>query len=466
MMVDAVISEDSALLTEILARTGERDPGIVQLSVTNRLGQSLVEWRRPGVTAPQTLPTIRQPIEFEGHLVAQLALALDPVSLEKSVAVRVREVRVALTLSLLLVMLCVGSLIYRLAIRPLHQIDQRIRLLRHGPADAPLNFSGACELENVASAIDALAEQTRLQRASDSAHQQELEQLNASYYRFVPQQLLSLLNRASFTDVLLGDQRERVVTVLFCDIRSFTSMSERLGAQATFAFINEFLGRLGPVVRDHGGFIDKYMGDSIMALFTSPVAALNSGVAMQQVVGELNRERVSHGGEAIRIGIGVNTGSVMLGVIGENERLEGTVIGDVVNLASRLEALTKTYGVPFLFGQDTLDAVPNDELASDLRCGVWRYVGRVQAKGRKALTPIYELLAADPPDSVERKLRLAQWRSSQLARPPEERACPPSDLKNDPLFTVYCSEVLGTPLPGTASPLRTGDPEDFVVIRT
>jgi adenylate cyclase len=143
-------------------------------------------------------------------------------------------------------------------------------------------------------------------------------------------------------------------------VAAVAQLNEESGAEATFAFINAYLRRLGPVVRKHGGFIDKYMGDSIMALFTCPAAALGSGVDMQRTVAEINAERVRQGEEAIRIGIGGNTGTAMLGVIGENERLEGTVIGDVVNLASRLEELTKHYGVPFLFGEDTLEAMAAD----------------------------------------------------------------------------------------------------------
>lgn len=446
-MLESVAGDDSAVIQEILIRTGEQDEGIAHLRVTNRFGAVLGDWHRAGVTPDQTLRVMQQNVVVEGDPLGTIELKLDPRPLEREVRIRVREVQAALTMSLLLMVLCVGCLIYQLAIRPLRQIDQRVRLLREGTAVAPLGFQGACELENVASAIDALAEQTRLQRASDLAHHRELERLNASYYRFVPKQLLSLLNRDSFTEVLLGDQRQGAVTVLFCDIRSFTSMSERLGAEATFAFINDFLGRLGPVVRKHGGFIDKYMGDSIMALFTSPAAALDSGVEMQRVVAKINEEQGRQGGETIRIGIGVNSGTVMLGVIGEDERLEGTVIGDVVNLASRLEELTKKYLVSFLFGQDTLDALAADGHAGGGNRWAYRYVGLVQAKGREALTPVYELLSADPPDVIERKLRLARWRSSQLEVPPTERSMPPADLENDPLYATYWSEVLGMPVP-------------------
>lgn len=130
IMIDAVVAEDSALLKEIVERTADQHEGVVHLGVTNRLGRVLAGWQRAGVGAQQTFPIMRQSIDLAGHVVGEISLELDPAPLERAVRVRVWEVRAALTMSLLLVVICVGCLIYQLAIRPLHQIDERVRLLR------------------------------------------------------------------------------------------------------------------------------------------------------------------------------------------------------------------------------------------------------------------------------------------------------------------------------------------------
>ena len=219
-----------------------------------------------------------------------------------------------------------------------------------------MNLGGAKEFVNVGAAIDAFAEAIQEQRRADEEHKAELR-LNGAYRRFVPQQFLNYLNRESITQVKRGDQVAREMTILFSDIRSFTTLSEEIGSQETFDFINDFLRRLGPVIRENGGFIDKYIGDAIMALFDSPCDALRAANGLMDALGELTRKREANGDYPIEIGIGLNSGPLMLGIIGEEERLEGTVIGDVVNLAARLEALTKKYKVPVLFSSSTYDGM-------------------------------------------------------------------------------------------------------------
>ena len=158
--------------------------------------------------------------------------------------------------------------------------------------------------------------------------------------------------------------------------------------------MNDFLSRVGPVVSENGGFIDKYIGDAIMALFESPVDALNAGMGMERALHALNQERALEGRAEIKIGIGINTGDLMLGIVGESSRMEGTVIGDAVNLASRLESLTKKYNTPFLISENTLAAIRADlgeEAFLEVENRV-RLVDLVQAKGRQGKTRVYEVL--------------------------------------------------------------------------
>ena len=182
----------------------------------------------------------------------------------------------------------------------------------------------------------------------------DLKDTNISIERFVPQAFLAIVGKPSIVEVELGDNKRRNMTILFSDIRNFTTLSEAMTPDENFAFINAYLERMGPVIRDHNGFIDKYIGDAIMALFESADDAVRAGLGMLETLEAFNAERRAAGQEPIGIGVGINTGTLMMGTIGEKHRMDGTVISDAVNLASRIESLTKTYHVGLLVSQYTV----------------------------------------------------------------------------------------------------------------
>ncbi|MEB3268999.1 MAG: adenylate/guanylate cyclase domain-containing protein, partial [Leptolyngbya sp.] len=227
----------------------------------------------------------------------------------------------------------------------------------------------------------------------------EVEEMNAAYARFVPRQFLQHLNKHSITEVSLGDQVQVEMSVLFADIRAFTTLSETLSPQANFNFINDYLACMEPVIVDHGGFIDKYIGDAIMALFSGAADdALAGGIAMQRALEAYNVRRQAQGHSPIRIGIGINTGSLMLGTVGGPNRMDSTVISDSVNLAARLEELTKTYGVSFLIGHPTYERLryPQHHCI--------RKIGRVKVKGKTRAVTVYEVFDGDPDALKQSKL--------------------------------------------------------------
>jgi adenylate cyclase len=152
----------------------------------------------------------------------------------------------------------------------------------------------------------------------------------------------------------------REVTVLFSDLRDFTALSERLSGAEVVALLNQCHERMVETVFAHGGTLDKYLGDGLMAYFGAPLAqpdhaerAVHCALAMQERLAELNRDRAASGSDALRMGIGVHTGVVVLGNIGARQRREYTAIGDTVNVASRTEELTKAIGVPILVSEET-----------------------------------------------------------------------------------------------------------------
>jgi len=225
-----------------------------------------------------------------------------------------------------------------------------------------------------------------------------LAKINAAYGRFVPYEFLQFLERESIVDVQLGDQVQKEMSILFADIRSFTSLSEQLSPKANFDFLNSYLGRVSPVIRNYRGFIDKYIGDAVMALFPQMADdAVQAAIEMQKQVSLYNDHRQTCGYEPIAIGIGLHTGSLMLGTVGESQRMDTTVISDAVNLASRLEGLTKVFGVEILISEETLNGLTNAHHYS------YRFLGRVTVKGKLQPIAIFEVFDGNPPPLIELK---------------------------------------------------------------
>ena len=176
------------------------------------------------------------------------------------------------------------------------------------------------------------------------AHKDELQNMVDAFERFVPQEFLRILNKESITDVQLGDQIQEEMTVLFSDIRDFTLLSEKMTPEENFKFTNSYLSRMEPSIRAYHGFVDKFIGDAIMALFpTNAQDAVQAAVDMLQALFEYNQDRSKVHYDPIRVGIGINTGALMLGTVGGQSRMDGTVISDAVNLASRIESMTGVY---------------------------------------------------------------------------------------------------------------------------
>ncbi len=228
----------------------------------------------------------------------------------------------------------------------------------------------------------------------------QLSKINFALGRFVPHELIQFLGHDSIVNVKLGDQVQKEMTVMFSDIRSFTTLSETMTPVENFNFLNSYLKRVSPIIRNNNGFIDKYIGDAIMSLFPTRVEdALTAAVQMIRVVDAYNIFRIERNFKPITIGIGLHSGSLMLGTIGENERMEGTVISDAVNLASRLEGLTKLYNVPIIVSEQLLAKLEDPESFK------YRFLGRVRVKGKNNHVSVFEVFNADPPELMNLKVQ-------------------------------------------------------------
>ncbi len=286
---------------------------------------------------------------------------------------------------------------------------------------------------------DKLEKEIQLRKAATADQQQALallEQTELAFNRLIPRQLLKLLERDNIIDVKLGDQIERKLTIMFTDIRSFTTLSETMTPQENFNFLNSYLKQMEPIIGRNNGIIDKYVGDTILALFTQGADdALRGAIQMLEKLEEYNAGRARAGYAPIRIGFGLNTGLAMIGTVGGENRMESTVIGDAVNLTSRIEESTKIYNTPLLISQNTLY-----DLSIPGKYDI-RFLDRIRVKGKTQPLSIYEVFNNDPI-----KLRDAK-RATKLKF---EKAVIHYHLKEIPLameLLAQCIEVAPQDLP-------------------
>lgn len=238
-----------------------------------------------------------------------------------------------------------------------------------------------------------------------------LGNINASYGRFLPREFFHYLEKESILDVQLGDNVEKEMSIFVSDIRSFTTISEGMTPSENFRFVNDYMAVAGPIIRDFRGFIDRYTGDSIMGLFAeSPDDAVDAAVETLIRVRDLNRKFEADGIPEVRIGVGVHTGTLRLGIVGERERLQGDIFSDAVNLANRIEGLCKKYGASIIVSGDTLSRLKDP---SRFRT---RLIGHVQVAGKNRAVEVHEIYDGDPePVIARRDAGLADFRAGCAA---------------------------------------------------
>lgn len=323
----------------------------------------------PYVTLYEALPLIGAPparIVLQRSLNAELAPARD-----------LERVVLAISLTALLVASLIAGYIARGVSEPLQTLTAHTRLVAAGDYTHPLELPRADEIGQLARAFNhmtaGLAERDRVRDLLGKVVSPE-----------IATQLLA-------SDLQLGGE-EREVTILFCDLRNFTGLSERMPPTTLLALLNRYLDRMSAIIERHGGVIDKYIGDAIMALFGAPVAldhsadrAVAAAREMVAALAELNRELVSEGRPVLAFGIGINTASVVAGNMGSATRMNYTVIGDGVNLAARLESLTKEPGfaTPILLSEATFLALRSPPAT--------RVLGDVAVKGKREPVRVHAL---------------------------------------------------------------------------
>lgn len=254
-----------------------------------------------------------------------------------------------------------------------------------------------------------------------------IEKLLVATNQFVPHHFLNILNKKDITEVSLGEYVELDLTVLFLDVRSFTKISEKLSASGIFNYINTMLQIVTPEIVGHDGFIDKYIGDSIMALFSETDAAIKASINMLKTLDAYNVAISNTNKQRIHVGISINCGRMALGTVGYHDRMDCTVISSVVNTAAKLEKMNKELGTRLLVTADLFKSI---EHAKEYQ---FRELGDLIILGKTIPIEIIEILDAEPDHIKNLKIE---------TKPLFEKALKSFKEKNYRIASDYFKQIL------------------------
>ncbi|NEQ38234.1 MAG: response regulator [Okeania sp. SIO3I5] len=228
----------------------------------------------------------------------------------------------------------------------------------------------------------------------------QLSKITNAYGRFVPHEYVKLLSKESIIDVKLGDRVSKNMAIFFSDIRSFTTISEQMTSQETFAYVNSYLQQVCPEIRARNGLIIKFMGDGIMAVFPDGADdAVETAIAQLKKLQQYNQVLKAADFPPVKLGIGIHWGHMMVGIIGEEGRMSGDALSDNVNLTARLESSTKFYGVSLLISESAFNCLKNPQKYQI------RFLDRASVKGRDEPINVYEVLDGEVDFVRELKLK-------------------------------------------------------------
>ena len=318
-----------------------------------------------------------------------IELIFDTSSLEQ----QLEELAFSQIMFTLLFMVIGGSVALLIANRiskPISSLTKSVETIANGDLETDIaGTSSSREVSNLSMGIVTMKDSIR-------GKINDIEVINASYERFVPKEFLTLLQKKSIIDVEIGDNSTLEMSVLFSDMRNFTMISEKLSPQQNFKFLNNYLDKMTPAINENEGFIDKYIGDAIMALFPNePDDSVQAAIEMNKALKLLNKDKPL---DPINMGIGIHKGNLVLGTIGRDTRMETTVISDTVNSSARLESLNKVYGTNILISGEIKTSL-SPSLQSNCRL-----IDLTAVKGKSKLLQVYEVLSPDITENYDSKL--------------------------------------------------------------
>ncbi len=281
--------------------------------------------------------------------------------------------------------------IYTLVCRPVQRFEKIAHRLGDGRVrEEKFEVGKSKQFQNIEASLEKInynyKEKENLVRQTDLEAQ-----------KFIPKQFLKFLGKTSITELELGNQVQKHATTFFCDIISATKVSTSLSLEENFNFINSYLNIVSPIIRKYDGFVDKYLGDGILAVFPRPETAIECATAVCRAIEIKNKSQKFLPNVDARISI--HTGEIIFGIVGEEERMSPTIISDVVNFASKMEEINKLMGTKVIFSKETLNEIPTKfELA-------YRFIGNISLDNSQT-TSLFESLEVYPRKKRERLIHL------------------------------------------------------------
>jgi adenylate cyclase len=319
------------------------------------------------------------PLVYSKVRLGALYLGFSDRTIRETIA-RARNQTILITLMMILAGVGGAIVLALFLTRPIRQLVQGTKNIAAGNFLVALPVTSKDELGELTESFNQMAK---------SLHEKEM--IKSAFRRYVAREVAEEVFKNPQEIALSGDRRD--VTVLFCDMRGFTPLAERLPPEEVVAMLNDFYGLMIDATFANEGSLEKFLGDAVMAVFGAPVRqsdhcirAVTTALTMQAQIAALSHERIAQGKEPIAIGIGVSAGEAVAGRVGTENRMEYTVIGDRVNLAARLEANAKP-------GQILISQLTYDKVADQIEA---RSLGAIKVKGREEDVEIYEVLGLKP----------------------------------------------------------------------
>ena len=267
-------------------------------------------------------------------------------------------------------------LTYHFTCKPLKKVEKAVYRLSGGNIASDIKIGGSRQFVEIEHSLNKINENFK-------EKENILEKTNSEYEKFVPKQFLKFLGKNSVLELELGNQVQKKVTTMYVDIHNSTNISTTLSLEENFNYINSYLNVVSPIIRKYGGFVDKYLGDGILAVFIKPQNALDCSSAIVKAVDAKNK--TSKNQPNLDVYISIHTGEVVFGVVGEEERKSPTIISDTVNLVSKMQEFNKYFGSQIIFSKSALNSLKIDYPLS------YRYVGTLTL-GDKEYLSLFESL--------------------------------------------------------------------------